>query len=57
VDGNSLFVTGDFKPTDEEKKDEIINTLELMGWARLRIEECMKLAPREKLVNADDAVS
>jgi hypothetical protein len=57
VDGNSLFVTGDFKPTDDEKKDEIINTLEIMGWTRTRIEECMKQAPREKLVNADDAIS
>jgi hypothetical protein len=57
VDGNSLFVTGDFKPTDDEKKDEIINTLEIMGWTRPKIEECMKHAPRDKLVNADDAIS
>lgn len=57
VDGTSIFVTGDFKPTDDEKNDEIINTLEIMGWTRVKIEECMKSAPREKLVNADDAIS
>jgi len=57
VDGTSLFVTGDFKPTDDEKKDEIVNTLEIMGWEREKIIVCYEAAPRDKLVNADDAIS
>lgn len=52
-----MLVTGDFKSADDEKKEEIVNTLELMGWSKGKIEECIKQAPREKLSNADDAVS
>jgi len=50
-------VTSDFKSADDVKKEEIINTLELFGWAKTKIEECIQQAPREKLSNADDAVS
>lgn len=57
VDGSSLLATGDFVPADDEKKEEITKTLELMGFPKNKIEEGLKSTPREKLVNPDDAIS
>lgn len=57
VDGTSVFATGDFRTTDEEKKEEVVNTLEIMGWPRDKIELAFDQAPEDKLINVDDAIS
>jgi len=57
VDGSSVFCTSDFKNTDQVNREEVVNTLVLMGYTKGQIDDCLAQIPREDLSNADNAIT
>eukprot|EP01112_Ceratiomyxa_fruticulosa_P018228 TRINITY_DN5796_c0_g1_i1.p1 TRINITY_DN5796_c0_g1~~TRINITY_DN5796_c0_g1_i1.p1 ORF type:complete len:461 (-),score=107.82 TRINITY_DN5796_c0_g1_i1:153-1535(-) len=55
--GGSLFHNSDFQNTNNAHKEEIVNTLLLMGFSQGKIDEALNTLPKEVLSNADDAIS
>lgn len=56
VDGSSVFCTSDFKNTEEENTEEVVNTLELMGFSKGAINDCLPQIPREVMHNTESAI-
>jgi len=57
VDGSSVFCNGEFKTTDQTTREELVNTLELMGFSKGQIDSCLPLIPKEDMVNSDAAIA
>jgi len=56
VDGSSVFCTSDFKSSDQENREEIVNTLELMGFEKEKIDACLLQLSREEMSNTETAI-
>jgi hypothetical protein len=57
VDGSSTFFTSDFKNSDSSNKEEVVSTLELMGFSKTQIEEGLKDIPKDAFSNVDNVIS
>lgn len=55
VDGNSIFYDGDFKRSEDVKREEIMNTALLYGFSKEKIEEAIAAVqkPTEELATDD----
>jgi len=56
VDGSSVFCTSDFNNADQENREEVVNTLELMGFSKEQIAECLPQITREEMSNSEAAI-
>lgn len=56
VDGSSIFCTGDFKGSDQENREEVVNTLELMGFSKTQIDDCLPQIPPAEMSNSEAAI-
>lgn len=57
VDGSSVFCTGDFKNTEEENTEEVVNTLEAYGFTKGQIDDCLPQIPKEDMHNTENAIA